>query len=764
MFTMLSDYRHDCSTIPDGPDNVSLVLTGMRVTHLSEEHDFYDRLGQSVTIPKRQTRKSVTPYCEAGYAKALWDFRNNSLLLGDDGTTLYVRDVDQTGENRLLATWHAISSLESEYHVPKAKAYLPWNRQLQVECAKMPRRVRHGVKFADRAFLRRDGRVVQIREGDLLFDDPFELTIDAVYDPGLAARAVGFMNDVTADAHSARNLGRMFATPVLEPYKHLTYVMYGDGGNGKGILLGMLASSFPGLAAAVDSQKILGGRRGVGGFSSDQEMVKLIGALWAYDEDADTISLEQMTLLKKISTGDTVVARRIQENAVSFAPKCTFVIATNNPVITTMTAASARRFVYIRMRDGRSPDEFVPLLGFRAEHGAAPFIMASCKLWQLEGDEPYRDVVIGDSNDLSQAEQWIVDSIVAQGYAVSGANPYNESAPAHANSINKLGLKSTFKWVDGRSARVLVVRDEQRFRPYREASEQALSEAQEEQTPRRPEPIEADPMPLPGPLGFDCGYVPADGRKVAKNWKRRVADPRVDTSKRPFGDVYAVVPGEGMMVIDMDVSKTGGDDGWTVLNREAAPYGSPWFPATYLVGTPSGGVHAYYRMPEGLHGRLKNRVHASGIPVDVRCEGKGYVIGAGSHTDAGEYRLLDLPKDRIPVLPDRLAAWLADNGYVEGVQAEPSAVRSSARGPVDGVDALLAAPVKRSGRPDMTPVPEGRRNQTLHDWLYGRWLNHPDNLGRIREDFYARGRASGLQDGELNTIWGSVARQLGEVA
>lgn len=447
---------------------------------------------------------------------------------------------------------------------------------------------------------------------------------------------------------------------------------------------------------------------------------------------------------------------------MSFTPKCTFVIATNNPVITTMTAASARRFVYIRMKDGRSPSEFAPLLKFRAEHGAAPFIMASCKLWQLEGDEPYRDVVIGDSNDLSQAEQWIVDSIVALGYAVSGANPYSESAVAHANSINKLGLKSTFKWVDGRSARVLVVRDEQRFKPYREASEQAISEAQEEQIPPIPEPIEVDPLPLPDSVGFNCGYVLADGRKVAKNWKRQVTDPDVDTSKRPLGGVYAVVPDIGMMVIDMDVSKTEGEDGWSILNRQVSHYGTLGFPATYLVGTPSGGVHAYYRLPDSLSGRLKNRVHASGIPVDIRCEGRGYVIGAGSVTDAGRYELLDLPKSEIPQLSDQLVAWLVDNGYVDRVEPAFSTHSSTDHLPLEhSVDTLLTSSVKPSGRPDLSPIPEGRRNQTLHDWLYGRWINHPENLTNIRQEFYERGRVSGLHDSELNTIWNSVSRQFG---
>jgi hypothetical protein len=69
---------------------------------------------------------------------------------------------------------------------------------------------------------------------------------------------------------------------------------------------------------------------------------------------------------------------------------------------------------------------------------------------------------------------------------------------------------------------------------------------------------------------------------------------------------------------------------------------------------------------------------------------------------------------------------------------------------------------RRSGRPDMTPVPKGQRNQTLHDWAYGRAVNHPENLRQIEADLYERGHASGLKDNELATIWKSITRQLGD--
>lgn len=757
-------YRHQCSIIPDGPSHVQHVLNGMSVTMFDSQHAFYDRRGRSISVPRGE---KDTPYFDDGYAKALWDYRNDSLVLGEDDETLFVRDVDYTGDNRLLDSWHAISSLESEYHVKKAAAYQSWNTQLTVEARKLPIRVKHGIKFLDRAFYREDGQIVCSKDPDVL-PQPFELSIPAEYDAQLAAQAVNYLCDVTVDDHSAENLGRIFATPLLEPYKHLTYIMYGDGGNGKGIMLNAIRRSFPDLAVSVDSQKLLGGRRGSGGFSTDQEALKLISALWAFDEDADVISLEQMTLLKKISTGDTLVARRIQENAVKVKPHATFIIATNNPVVTTMTVASSRRFAFVRMRDGRKAEEFTSLLDFIREHGVYPFIMSSCMLWFKRGDEPYRDIAIGSIDDLSEAEQWLVDQICEHGYAVSGLNPFKSSYANHINSVVKLGLQTSVKKIDGKATRILIVRDELRFSPYRGAWQEDQDKIIEESRPvSMPEPIEADNLPSLEQVGFGCDYVPAEADKTAYNWQHKAADPAVNTTIKPDSEAYGVVPQAGCMVLDMDIDKTGkGLSGWQALQETVGQYGSESFPRTYLVRTPSGGAHAYYRIPQYLQGKLLNKVKAGGIPVDLRVEGKGYVIGAGSHTNKGDYRIVDVPDSAIPLLSDALCAWLIQTGCVEGLDAGRTpviAIPQTAETSGTPLERLLNggdAGQPGSWQPDLTPVPEGERNTTLHDWLYGRLANHPDNLTQIVQDFYTRGVNSGLPEKELTSILRSVTRSL----
>jgi hypothetical protein len=380
---------------------------------------------------------------------------------------------------------------------------------------------------------------------------------------------------------------------------------------------------------------------------------------------------------------------------------------------------------------------------------------------------------------------WLITEILANegkyGQLIASRDAYRDefhkAVPSETMAL--LGLVNGTTRALGKQKRVVRVQDESRFDVYRQAVKAEEVDDGSPVVPEPPLPLELDSQLPPSLFGFECDYVPANADKSAFNWKKLALDPTVDTSQVPTGaKAYAVVPAPGFMVIDMDMSKTSGDDGWTALNRQVGRYGTPAFPATYLVRTPSGGLHAYYRLPEALHGRVKNAVHLKtgeypdGIPVDLRVERKGYVIGAGSTVNEGDYRVCDLPgDDGIPEASAQICRWLESIGSIEnttpGLSASAPRRQLPAAGGITGldIDRVMAdePPVRRrSGRPDMTPVPEGQRNQTLHDWAYGRAVNHPENLRQIEADLYERGHASGLKDNELATIWKSITRQLGD--
>ena len=231
---------------------------------------------------------------------------------------------------------------------------------------------------------------------------------------GTAGIAHNVSLDITDGEASHSNLLRLFATPLLEPYKHLSYVLWGRGGNGKSLVLGSIGRSFPDSCAGIDAGTLLHGK----GFERQQEAHRLIGRLWAFDDDADDIRARDMTELKKISTGGTVTARLIGRNSVTFQPECTLAIATNGAFVADSSAASDRRYALIRMRDGRRAEEFAPLVGHIRDHGCLGFLMASCDLWATLGDEPRRDVTIGDPESISEEEQALVDAVCdGGGYA-----------------------------------------------------------------------------------------------------------------------------------------------------------------------------------------------------------------------------------------------------------------------------------------------------------------------------------------------------------
>lgn len=112
----------------------------------------------------------------------------------------------------------------------------------------------------------------------------------------------------------------------------------------------------------------------------------------------------------------------------------------------------------------------------------------------------------------------------------------------------------------------------------------------------------------------------------------------------------------GLLILDSDIAKEpdilkGGTwaylhdslgpwlDGDDILRAMCDRFDQSWdeLQATYRVCTASGGAHRYFRWPEGVHAS-----QASPVPglLDARGNGGqrgGYVLGAGSRTEKGEY-------------------------------------------------------------------------------------------------------------------------------
>lgn len=236
----------------------------------------------------------------------------------------------------------------------------------------------------------------------------------------------------------------------------------------------------------------------------------------------------------------------------------------------------------------------------------------------------------------------------------------------------------------------------------------------------------------------------------------------------------AIVLSPKQVALDLDLPK--GEDkaklSGEAIVAELAP--GALDAARARIRTASGGLHAIYDLPEGVE--LINRAHPmacetlweggpayeAGVPIDVRTS-KGYVVMAGSEAAGKEWSLIDTtstPAQPHP-MPQALLALLDRLGFVkhEPTPAERQLAAYTRR--VGRRDVMAGFMGESTGAPDMTPIPEGQRNQVLHDWTYGRAANHPENWDQIRSDALERGLKSGLKTDEIHAITRSVARALG---
>ena len=718
------------------PMMANKCISSMVESSNPDSHCFPDGRGKYVRYDSNVDGKI---YAHPGYYRALWKALKGDIRIGEDGEQLYRRVATIEGPTE---NWKPFDSVSVEFNIPKAKQEYGWTNAVRYIAQQNGLVVKRGIRIGRRAWWN-DGDAFNQHIAAHNVDDKyaFEMYIDPKdVQAEQVEQARQFMQWLTADQHSYENLQAMWATPFLESYKHLGYILYGEGGNGKGILLERgLMNQFKREAHVVKASALASSSK----FEAGQEVTRLAGAWWAIDPESATISEPVFETLKSICTGSTLTGRAIGQNAITVNNRSTLVIATNMPVSTPRTGAFDRRIAVIRMVDGRKPSDFAPLLDFIDTYGVTPFIIASCQFWENavnerdDWNDPWTDVSAGSELNLDDMEQYIVDHIVTENkVSVSDIRHEFHVTRISRETKDKLGLKSTAS----HGKRYLVVDDVNRFNAYVNEDDykddQPDDFEQDEQPNTDYTPLDtmlaSEPKPLSQP---NEGYaiVPAGQRKdqpkVAINWKRNYEN---HVQGDP-GKTHAVVPDEQHMVIDMDTPKTGGEHGWDTLNREAGP-----LPETYTVRTPHDGIHLYYRIPTQWQGLMKSASHQHGLNVDVKAEAKGYVIGAGTRTADGDYTLIsDTP---VAEATPRMMRWLADHGYTSG---RPTRILSH------DTDT-------RSGDPDMTPVPEGMRNDTLYRWAFGRYHNHPEERDRVHDELFQRGHDSGLNDSELETIWNSV--------
>lgn len=741
--------------------------------------------------------RKKAPVVAAGYQKAIWELREGHLRYCPSQDRLWRRDPDMSdhdGGRLLLNSWHPVKTIEDEYHIGATANSRERNPLYSAAILRESKRaqwfdqVERGVRCDPCVWVRRDGKVVCLQGVP-------DIAVTQTFTPvGMGVKALKeaerILRWLTVDEKSYANLCRMFATPWLEPFKQLSYVLSGHGGDGKTLiarqaLVGVLGVGkvFPGFSV---QQYCNGGAYTLGRESMNDEMD---GKAFAFDDEACAVDEDMLPLLRALSTGSQMNARVTGGKYRVITPSATMLYLTNMQFADSTENSDMRRFVKVEFHPskGRSYDEYHAIEGFCHRHPAAFFVL-SCRLWE-RSDEP-EIVNLSPARTISDEMYWLISEIALNdeqyGVQVASRNDYRKEfhTAVPQSLMDVLGLEnSKTKALPGSQCRVVRVADQNRFEVYRKAAldnetepadtwwQTALSKPNRDSLKTLDDVGDCHDLAgiVESALAGNVGFAPCEGKarktggpvdgKVSLSWKRLNPSDESHTDSTFITDKmtrYAVIPLGDCFVIDCDKpSEADGPDGWQCLQALAGDYGSQALPATLVTRTPHG-VHLYYRMPAGMDvSLLKNAVHEQNLPIDLRVSNKGYVIGPGSVIDGNRYELVDLPAGVVPETSGAVMRMLKDFGYTNEPKQEAPSLS------LDDVMAGRPSASNSQGTPDMTPVPEGQRNSTLHAWAYGRLKNHPENERQIHDDLLQRGRVSGLPDGELDQIWKSIKRSLG---
>lgn len=744
-----------------------------------------------------EDHRKKEPVVAAGYQKAIWELREGHLRYCPSQDRLWRRDpdmADHDGERLILNSWHPVKTIEDEYHIGGNARSSDRNPLYSATILREAKRsqwfeqVERGVRCDPCVWVRRNGKVVCLR------DEP-DIAVTQTFTPvGMGNQALKdaerILRWLTVDEKSYANLCRMFATPWLEPFKQLSYVLSGHGGDGKTLiarqaLLGVLGVGkvFPGFSV---QGYCAGGGYTLGRESMNDEMD---GKAFAYDDEACAVTEDMLPLLRALSTGSQMNARVTGGRYRVVTPTATMLYLTNMQFADSSENSDSRRFIKVEFHQskGRSYDQYHAIEGFCHRHPAAFFVL-SCRLWE-RSDEP-EIVNLSPARNISDEMYWLISEIASNeeqyGDPVAVKGDYRKEfhTTIPQSLMDVLGLENArSRALPGKGQpRVVRVVNRDRFDVYRNSALNDETRPEDNWVQRAlSKPSRDSLLPLEdvgdchdlagiveSALDGNVGFAPCEGKarksggqvdgKVSLSWKRLNPsdDSHVDASFIT-GQMsrYAVVPLGDCFIIDCDKpSEDGGPDGWQCLQALTGDYGTDNLPATLVTKTPHG-VHLYYRMPAGMDiGLLKNAVHEQNLPIDLRVSNKGYVLGPGSVIDGRRYELVDLPAGVVPEASEAIMRMLKDFGYTNGPRPEAPALS------LDDVMAGRPAASNSQGMPDMSPVPEGQRNSTLHAWAYGRLKNHPENERQIHDDLLQRGRDSGLADAELDQIWKSIKRSL----
>lgn len=666
---------------------------------------------------------------------------------------------------------------------------------------------------------------VAVSDNDAIFlSVPFTQTISTTMtlaEVGAKTAEAAKLSTTWAEGNgdAARNLRLSWAAPVMQSHPEKIYWVVGQGGSGKSQLYSTLTSFYHGATGCSAEQLA---QPGVLGAENQMYAIQRSSAALFDELTPNHRSWQQVwSGFKSLSTGLLPFApRRRGEDAGKDCSSQAVIYVTSNCLAPIgQAAADQRRMCAISMTGAG----FWAFKAIKDAGLIWTLVLAGAITWMMWRGKHAASTVWVDAEALSSAAIALVQCVLEstptracpEGYVKAEAVPPSVQPKA-------LGLirKRTAIREDGKQVRVPVWIPAPDGEPLRDTWIETVKAVKGmdagdddggELPPSPPSPpvepaptaptgvvgaVEPRTLGLPAKLeeaaeqlaaaGVRGQIIPCKGgddyseaKRPTVSWK--AAEAKAEAEPDALGVYAPVSTGAAALVlsprlvaVDLDLPK-GEDDGLpsgekivSTLMPEALDA------ARAVIRTASGGMHLIFDTPEGIE--LVNRAHPgagkmidsrmpiykAGLPIDVRTS-KGYIVMAGSEAAGKAWSLVSTTAtpDTPHPMPEALFKLLDEYGFVKR-QPTPAERQLAAYTRRAGRrDAMAGFMGESTGAPDMAPIPEGRRNQTLHDWMYGRAANHPENWDQIRSDALERGLKSGLKADEIRTITGSVARALG---
>ncbi|MDP9608808.1 bifunctional DNA primase/polymerase [Streptomyces demainii] len=224
------------------------------------------------------------------------------------------------------------------------------------------------------------------------------------------------------------------------------------------------------------------------------------------------------------------------------------------------------------------------------------------------------------------------------------------------------------------------------------------------------------------------------------------ADIRALFHAAPRATGYGIACGRRPMhLIGVDLDRKNGLDGVAALRDLAHKHGFD-LPGTVTIATPSGGLHLWLSGPAGVV--VPNSASRLGPGIDIRGTG-GYLVGPGSWTPAGVYRVL---AHSTPV-PQPVPAALLQLLLPPPAQERPRPAPSAGCGTSSQASDALVRFVRDS--------PEGQLNNRLY-WAACRAFESGEEADSVAAELLAAACAAGHPErGAARTIASARSRVAG---